>query len=593
MKQMRLTTLLITAALTVSGCGETQDNAPVVQVVPGGNNPLLKHVPADSPYLAGNLAPIPDNVIDRFLERAQPVLDALQDGLTSARADLSSQGDSEDQGKKLVLALLDELDGNLNRTGMESLGFSLQPHAVFYADSAFPIVRIELADAKAVTDLLQRLQDKSGITIPKHEFQGKSYWRLSEQDFHAHDVSHGDSDGDSDGDFDSGPRGGAYLAIQDGHLAMGIFPVSAENELLAAFLGIEIPQSSDAAQRLASINQQYGYQPYMTGVLDMRMLADVFMNPGPVLLSLINDAGHRDALSEQCRAEINGIIEQAPRIIMGTTEINADVIATQYRVETAPSLTQELLALVSGIPAIPAISKSVVELALGIKVGALRDMLRERASALAEMPYKCEKLNRLNEGAQQLLTQLNQPIPPLVNNFLGVRASLNKLPTGKMLPEEASGLLAIHVDKPEMFVGMAQMFLPGMAELDLRPGSPPVAVPADLLKTPGLVAFAAISKNAIGLSLGAGEEAGLPEYLSRQGSEDGTILAVEYDSGAYMHFTRNMSDHMSVEVKAQHASIGAVAEAAQEAYKAMAGRNQLRVRFVSDGIVLDNKMTFK
>ena len=162
-----------------------------------------------------------------------------------------------------------------------------------------------------------------------------------------------------------------------------------------------------------------------------------------------------------------------------------------------------------------------------------------------------------------------------------------------MSPESLVGVMALHVNKPEMFVGMAQMFLPGLADLDITAGSAPVQIPESLEQFPGMVAFAAISDDAIGISVGAGQEAALPGYLAQSGSSDGTVLAVNYDSAAYMKFTHNMENQRSVDVRVQHASLSAIAEAAQDAYKAMAGRNQITVKFADDGVVIDNRMTFK
>jgi hypothetical protein len=280
-------------------------------------------------------------------------------------------------------------------------------------------------------------------------------------------------------------------------------------------------------------------------------------------------------------------------MIMGTMELGEDVISVQYRMVTSNQIAGELGALVSNIPLIPEISQKLAELAFGIKIGALRDMVREKAAAITEAPYQCDKLEELNSGAEKLLAQMNQPIPPLVNNFLGVRASIDKVPEGQLSPEGAEGMVAIHVDKPEMFVGMAQMFVPDLAELDLTPGSAPVRVPESLVKFPDMVAHAAISDDAIGLSVGEGLEAALPDYLDQSAKGDGTILAVDYDSAAYAEFTDRAAEQISADVEVQNASISAIAEAAQTAYKAMAGRNKIVLRVESDGIAIDSRMTFK
>jgi hypothetical protein len=586
---MRLTAVAVTLLLTVTSCSKPEDSPVVAESV---GNPLLAYAPSDSAYLVGNLAPVPDAVIDRFLERAQPVLIALQSELGAARTGLQEQESTDDRGQKLGLALLDELDGNLSRSGLEKLGFSLRPHLAVYGMGAFPVIRIQLSDPQALRDTLQRLQDKSGFEIPQHERQGKSYWRISDD----HENHHG------------GPSPGAYLSIQDDHLAMSIFPTSAEEDLLPAFLGLEMPADSNAVQRLTDINKRNSYQPYATGVLDLHKLADVFLNPDPVMLSLMSaaksgmesdsaDAGSGEAqfaaLSEQCETEVRQIIDHAPRMVMGTTELGTDVMSFQYRVETEASLASELAQLVSGIPLLPEVSTRVFEIAFGIKVGAVRDLLMAKARSIADMPFQCEKLQDLNSSATQLVAQLEQPIPPFVNNFLGIRASMDELPDAQFSPEGAKGVFALHVDKPEMFVGMAQMFLPDLAELDLTPGSPPVQIPESLAQYPGMVAWAALSNNAIGVAVGENEKAFLPDYLDQPASKDGTVLMVDYDSAAYLKLTRNMRGHMTQDVHMQNASMSAIAEAAKDAYKAMAGRNQISVKFASDSIVIDNRMTFK
>ena len=533
MYPMRITALAVTLVLTVSGCSNTEDTDIATAVAPSVGNPLLAYVPNDTAYLAGNLAPLPDTVVDRFLGRMSPVLAALQNELSAARTKLDNDGGSEHKSKELARALLEELDGNLNRDGLEKLGFSLRPNHAVYGMGVFPVFRIGLSDAQAFRDTLQRLQDKSGFEIPVHEFQGKSYWRLGNDE-----MNHGD-----EMDHGGHSSGGAYLAVQDDHLAFTVFPSAAEAELLPAFLGIEMPADSDAEQRLAEINSSYGYQPYATALMDLHKMANLFLDPDPVMLAVLDKADGEPftGLSDQCETEIRQIIDHAPRMVLGSTEISDNVLAFQYRVETESSLAMQLAGLVSGIPLIPEISSRVIEMAFGIKVGPLRDFVREKATAIGEMPFQCEQLQEINNNAAQFIAQMDEmPVPPLVNNFMGIRASLDQLPDDKMSPESLVGVMALHVDKPEMFVGMAQMFLPGLAELDITAGSAPVQIPENLAQFPGMVAFAAISDDAIGISVGEGQEAALPGYLDQSASNDGTVLALNYDSAAYMKFTRNM-----------------------------------------------------
>ncbi len=263
MNSKRLAVIAAVTLFALSGCGkeeaETANSA--------SSNTLLSYVPLATPFLAANLQPTPDEVIDSFLQKAGPVLLTAQAELVKVRARLESRPDAADTGSKLVLALLQELDGKLNRPGLESLGFDLQSHKVIYGMGVFPIARIGLADAKALKSTVQRILDRAGIVAPEQSFQGRAYWRLA-----ADDPSH------QHGAF----PGGLYIAILQDHFALSIFPTSAEKDLLPLFLGLKKPAASDAETRLNALNAKYGFTPYFTGVVDLQLLANEFLQPDSI-----------------------------------------------------------------------------------------------------------------------------------------------------------------------------------------------------------------------------------------------------------------------------------------------------------------------
>jgi hypothetical protein len=154
-----------------------------------------------------------------------------------------------------------------------------------------------------------------------------------------------------------------------------------------------------------------------------------------------------------------------------------------------------------------------------------------------------------------------------------------------------------------MFVGMAQMFLPDLSGLSLVPGEPPVQLPASMIPVPGIIAFAALSQDAIGLSLGEGEQAGLLDYLDEKPGPSGTFLSTSYDMAAYLDYTQKMSaqiqdsdsdaDDIDPAHAAHYQSFMHISESAQEAFKAFADRSQASLRFTPEGFVADSRMTFK
>jgi len=584
MNSVRPFTLLLVIGLSLSACGK-EDSSNQAAGSASADNKLLTLVPADTPYLAGNVAPVPDAIIDTYLARFEPAIESVQEGISKTRAEWEANPEDrgDDPAERIALSLLEELDGKLNRAGLESLGFDLSAEHVIYGMSAFPIIRTSLSDAGTLRATVQRIMDRAKVDAPAREYQGQSYWR----------IAPGDHGQDQEGSNSDSPDIAIYIAILQDHLALGILPQSAEANLLPAFLALEKPANSMASSRLQEINQRFGYTPYGTGVLDIQDLVDEFLDASSLAGKLLAESGHdlSSEVTDQCRSEISSIIQHTPRIYSGVKELSEDALSSQFVVETESSIATQLIGLVSDVPQANSSSSYLAELALGLRVGAVRDFLREKAMAVLESPYQCEHLLKLNDHAQQASDQLNQPVPPLVNNLLGLRVAISQFGSDMSDINSSEGLIALHVSQPEMLVGMAQMLVPNLAELNLAPGEPPVLVPEEIVPVPGLVLYAAQSKSAIGLSVGEGQQAGLPDYLGQQGKTNGTFLSANYDTASYMEVTGKLGAY--ADDSKDHPMAIDIARDIQEAIKAVSDRTDTRVSFTKDGFVVDSRMSFK
>ena len=592
MRYLRLVAIGAASLLTVTACSKTEDAVEIEDAVEVAveqtKNTLFDYVPIDTSYLAGNLEPIPDEVIEVFLQRFQPVLDSMQYELDKARLALEERDTQHpgEEGTRLIHAIFQELDGKLSRQGMESLGFDLQSHKVIYGMGAFPVVRIGLSDADDLRATIQRILANSGIDAPELEHKGVSYWRLGDDD-------------SADGSV------GLYITILEDHLALSLLPQIAEAELLPAFLGLEMPGKSNAAARLAELNAEHDYSPYASGILDLDTLVEELINPDSAFARVLAASGEFDPadMTPECTSEIRDLVSNMPRMTVGTKELTPAAIAMQYRVETKPSLAQQLTGLVARIPVANPLSKRILEFSFGIRFGAARDFLREKAADIMKNPYLCSHFESINKSAAEAFTQLNQPMPPLVNNFRGLRLSLSEITMNQSTPENGRGLVAVHVEQPEMFVGMAQMFLPDLTELALAPGEPPVQLPASLVPVPNVVAFAALTSEAIGLSVGEGEEDSLPGYLAEKAGPESMFMSIAYDMVKYLEYTQGFdkqfnqvqgeTSDLDPEQEAALQSLQDIASSAQEAYKSFADRSYTTFSLTPEGVVTDTRMTFK
>lgn len=566
MRITRIAAVLAATALLATACKREAESTV--------DNPLLAYVPADTPYLYANLEATPAEVIDAFAIRAQPSLDAAQTLLSDLKIEINADESGEHREARLASAVLSELDGKLNRQGLESLGLSLESYAAVYGMGVFPVFRITLKDANALREAIARIERNSGVPFTTHVLDGQEYWRLS----------------------DGGEGPAAYFAIFDDHFAFSLFPVAAEPDWLPAFLGQSMPAESTAAEQLLALNKAKGYTGFGSAILDLQRLAEEFMNPNSrtaALLASLGEAPDLD-LDAQCQSEIRGIITKAPRMVMGTTELNANRIGISYQLELEQTLAARLTELVADVPVADRSPDKAFTVALGLNVARLRDFLREEFTAIQESPYQCEKLQNLNLQADAMLAQLNQPMPPFVNNLKGFRASLDEFDPANFDPTTVRGLFSLEMEKPQMVIGMAQMMVPGMEGLVLEPGADPVALPQELLSFSNgeLQVYAAMGKDSIGVALGDSSQDALARFMEADDDNKSVFFSVEYDMAAQLELEEHIQQQLGVAGDGV-AGYDDFARTMQEAYKAWLGRARLEVSFDEDGVRADSTMTFK
>jgi hypothetical protein len=566
----RTLALIVGATLVLTACNNESDGV-AINVIENPN-PLLAYVPADTAYVYASLEPAPKEITDIYIERFQPVLDVMSEQVKKFQADYETGEYQGKQAAHFVTAVLDELGGNLSAEGFEKLGISLQAHSAIYATGVFPVIRLGLNDEQALRDAIARIETKMGFVLPVKELNGASYWHIAEDGFPL----------------------GMYLAVLDQQVALTVFPVRAEDSLLAAFLGQEMPAESMASTNaLAIMNSKKGYTNYGSGIVDLKKLSDEVLNPNSDTRTFLGPemTSHLETLDAVCIAEIESMIDKAPRMTVGSTKLSANEIGWRIELEIENSLAMGLAALVSDTP-VAAQGDHLLSASLAVKVGKLRNFLLEKTNAIVATPYQCEKMQELNQQAVQLVEQLNIPMPPMVNNLMGLRVRVDDFDPATEIPK-GNGLLALYVDKPEMFVGMATMMVPGFEELDLANQSEPVKIPSELIQVEGIDVFALVSDNAIGASVGERNARDLGTFLSAKSQDDGTFLSFSHDMAKQLEIQAALSDTLGIDQDEQHSSAHEYSEAVKQSYTAMLDRSRVDMRLTSDGLIIDSSMTFK
>lgn len=570
MKFIRTFALVAGATLFLAACSKDSDET--VATVKENTNPLLGYVPTDTAYLAANLEPVPEEITDAYIARFQPALDILSKEVEKFQADYGSGGYEGNAMATLASAVLDELGGSISVENLENIGITTQSHHAIYAMGIFPVVRLELDDATKLREAIARIEAKMGFELPEKDFNGTPYWRVAE----------------------NGMPVGAYIAILDGHLAVSVFPTTAEDQLLASFMGQDTPaQSMASTNQLAIMNSQKGYTGYGSGFLDLQKLSNEMMNPDSATHGYLGpDVDFPTSeLDEVCIAETRALVAKTPRMTGGITRFSANEIGMRYELEIESALAGNLAALVSNTP-VAMDSDHLLSGSLAIQVGKLRTFFLEKANEIVAAPFKCSMLQDLNQGAADMVTQLNVPMPPMVNNLMGARVRIDEFQAGTE-PLQGSGLFALHVDKPEMFVGMATMMVPGFDTLDLANQKDPVEIPSEILQMEGVSVSALMGDNAIGASLGEQTAKDLKQFMAAKPQDNGTFFSVSYDLARQLELQQAMAQNWDYDYDDEHTQVHELAEAIKSSYQSMLGRSRVSMSFTGEGLVIESDMTFK
>lgn len=590
MKLNRILILLAGLTLVLTACNKEEDKA-VSIISAADSNPLLAYVPADTPYVMADLETIPDNIKDAYLERFQPVLDTFNSQIAEFKSDYDAGEMGDDAAAMFSIAVLDELNGELSEESFANLGLSIQSHSVIYGMGMFPVIRVELQDASALRAAIERIEAKMGYSMPQSELNGKAYWRITD---------------------DQSSEAGVYISIFDDQLAFSVFPTSAESDLLPALLGESLPSQSIAdSNTLGSMNADKGYTNYGSGYLDLQNVLDQVLDTDSFTRNHLANVSSFEApvLDPVCIAEFKSIAAKAPRMTSGMTTLETDEWAVRYDLDLQSPLASSLAALVSDTP-VAADGDHLFSASLAIQVGKIRTFLIEKANQVIASPYQCEQLQNLNVNAQNLVEQLNIPMPPMINNLMGFRVKVDDIDP-QMEYSEGSGLLALYVDKPEMFVGMASMMLPGFEELDLANQKDPVKIPSNLTRVEGVNVYALMSNNAIGAAIGDQDPAALAPFLKAEPQNSGTLFSMSVDMAGQMKLSNAFTDQWEDsgfsgmeegwkddtddldEADEEALRMIEFSNALEASYAEILGRSRIDVNLNSKGVTIENRITFQ
>lgn len=485
------------SALVVAGCGRrVAPNAPITWA------------PADTPYLFANFKGTPEDVTKAWA--------GASDAMMSARIQQFGRlADAFGQNDPTVAAVLNAIQGELANVHSakelaQATGFSQSALYAIYGVGDVPVARIDLASPDTFKAFWARVEKRAGVAAPTASVDNQPYWIIG----------------------GTGAKVHFLVAIEGDQLVMTVTPTNASPAMLKALLGLTKP-SSNAVDRLARINGQYGYSDYGSGYVDLPKLFEN-LNGGKdaVTAEFARDLG--GSLGDPaCAAEFSSLANQAPLASVGFQTYDAQEIRGSLDIQLSPSLLGALTALKQPVPGMDEKStSSMFDLVLAVPVQKWQAFIKGRAEAAAARTYKCPALQSLNDFAK---SAANPPVqmPPETASLLGFRVVLDKWDIGPQI----AGRALVASSNPAELVQKIQQTLPQFALKTIPRNGKPVAfeLPPRLqaMFGGGGQGWIAANENALAVAVGDGEDAKLPGTLTAPAGDGDTLMRMHFDGRMY------------------------------------------------------------
>ena len=481
---------------------------------------MLEYIPGDAPYAFVSLEPMPAKVANKLEPKFDEILQAYQQIMRHTVAEelakMPTEGECAEAAEKLG-GLADEVLDLMSIDGIRSLGFERDSSLALYGNGLLPVLRVELSDTDLFDKKVAQIEERADEALLIGEVNGESYKYAVVEHLKL------------------------IVATIDKQAVITVVPAAFDDAQLSLALGLKKPKSSlKKTKVLQKIGKEYDFSEYLTGYIDNQRIAAILLgeSSGSDLETLKLMGYERPELDETCVSEIKGMVGIAPRLVFGYSEITTKQISSAMILEVREDIAKGLATLPATVPGLGIDAGKLMSAGFGISPMALREFFEARIDAMEKDPYECSLLGELQASVAKGREMLQQPFPPVAYSFRGLVASLDNLDTVAMAgdagAESIDGTLLIAMENAEALVMMAAMMDPRIAALNLLPDGKPVSL-SELVEMAGIAgdAYAALTANALSVSVGDGAEMDAAKMLEAGSAEPAPLFSLAMDLARY------------------------------------------------------------
>ena len=306
---------------------------------------------------------------------------------------------------------------------------------------------------------------------------------------------------------------------------------------------------------MADLAKAKGYAPWAVAELDLTKALPLFASgKDPMAQAILKARAQGESaktgepvanlmqIPASCQTDAERIAARVPQISSGYTKLDTTNRDIRVDVSLASDITAAFSNLKVELPGLGTDASAPFEVALALPMSQVRTFWSAQADAVAAKPFTCPALDSLNQNFASLGQNMQKAAAPPIGDLLGLHVVLDSFatnPSGGM--PKVTGRVLIGTDNPAGLLAMAQVASSLLAGVKVPDDGTPAALPAQVSNAIGEPVWAAKGAKALGVALGAGEDAKLSDMLKQPSGDAGQMMRLHIDGDMYLNWVKLMA----------------------------------------------------
>ena len=528
----RLVVSLFTAVFFVAlviGCSHDPEPPPTAD--------LLRHVPADTPYVFVTSRQLPDILREKLADYYAEQMAMQRASLIRIREPLDEAPQTDPMVERAIRALdvvdavLAEFEGRTTAAQVRELGIEPVTRSVFYGIGVLPAMRIEIADAQKLNAMLDRVEQRADLSV-EHAI-------LNEQAYRRFDL----------GQLD------LVLSVDNKYIIAGLLPDTLFERELPMLLGQADPTSSMAdSGDIQSLIGRYGFTGYGEGFIELDSLLAILQGKAGGLNAEVMQALGAPPLPipQGCAPLGESLVAGMPRMVVGVSEAEASQIAVRSIWESTPGVADYLQKLAAPVPGVGGSHDGLLAVGMGIDLPQLRNAIEALLRQVMAAGDTCEWVQP--DKLQAVIPQLNLALGPMTAGIKGFNLRIEdlRLDSETLEPVDVRAGVLAAVDDPRGVFALGAMFNPALAALEIPTDGTLVELSPELGMDVAMPPLQVAIKDKALLLLAGEESASMAQpLLDAAVLEPAPILAFDYGVHKLMERFGTFGDQAIERLRAQ------------------------------------------